>query len=203
MAKPEKDKRNKTISGVSEEQLFGFTKEPSFDACQKEVDQYFDKKEKRKKADHDNVYFDTPPVNEQGDMLFVPDKQKKPKRVRNLAREKAPGISTQKEESLRTALSPDAAISPEEEEHLRSIVRKHCNTPDSDTPVFQDHCEVKNCAMNDKELQQLIRYFVEIQKQYGSILTEQEELIESYRDLVSKQTNLLAELIETVGKGKP
>lgn len=196
MAKPErKDKRNKTISGVSEEQLFGFTKEPSFDACQKEVDQYFDKKEKRKKTDHDNVCFATPPVNEQGDMLFVPDKQKKPKRVRNLAREKAPGIS-RGEEPLRTALSP-------EEEHLRSIVRKHCNTPDSDTPVFQDHCEVKNCAMNDKELQQLIRYFVEIQKQYGSILTEQEELIESYRDLVSKQTNLLAELIEAVGKGKP
>lgn len=201
MAKPEKAKHNKTISGVSEEQLFGFTKEPSFDACQKEVDQYFDKKERRKKADNDNVYFDTPPVNEQGDMLFVPDKRKKPKRVRNLAREKAPEIS-RGEEPLRTALSPDAAISPEKEERLRSIARKHCNTPDSNTPVFQDHCEVKNCAMNDKELQQLIRYFVEIQKQYGSILTEQEELIESYRDLVSKQTNLLAELIEAVGKGK-
>lgn len=51
--------------------------------------------------------------------------------------------------------------------------------------------------MNDKELQQLIRYFVEIQKEYGTILAEQEELIKNYRDLISKQTNLLAEVMET------
>lgn len=139
----------------------------------------------RKKNDRDDVYFTNLPINEQSDVLFVPDKfsKKKPKRVR----EKMSGLSS------------------EEEERLRSVIQKHGEslnkTSNSNIPTFQDCRETKECAMNDKELQQLIRYFVEIQKEYGTILAEQEELIRNYRNLISKQTNLLAEVMETIGKG--
>ena len=139
----------------------------------------------RKKNDRDDVYFANVPINEQSDVLFVPDKfsKKKPKRVREKAREKMSGLS------------------PEEEERLRSVIQKHGEslnkTSNSNIPMFQDRRETKECAMNDKELQQLIRYFVEIQKEYGTILAEQEELIRNYRNLISKQTNLLAEVMET------
>ncbi len=139
----------------------------------------------RKKNDRDDVYFTNLPINEQSDVLFVPDKfsKKKPKRVREKAREKMSGLS------------------PEEEERLRSVIQKHGESlnkaPNPNIPMFQDRCETKKRAMNDKEVQQLIRYFVEIQKEYGTILAEQEELIKNYRDLISKQTNLLAEVMET------
>ena len=139
----------------------------------------------RKKNDRDDVYFANVPINEQSDVLFVPDKfsKKKPKK----AREKMSGLS------------------PEEEERLRSVIQKHGESlnkaPNPNIPMFQDRRETKECAMNDKELQQLIRYFVEIQKEYGTILAEQEELIRNYRNLISKQTNLLAEVMETIGKG--
>lgn len=143
----------------------------------------------RKKNDRDDVYFANLPINEQNDILFVPDKfsKKKPKRVREEAREKMPKLS------------------PEEEERLRSVIQKHGEslnkTPNPNIPTFQDRRKTKECAMNDKELQQLIRYFVEIQKEYGTILAEQEELIRNYRNLISKQSNLLAEVMETIGKG--
>lgn len=139
----------------------------------------------RKKNDRDDVYFANLPINEQNDVLFVPDKfpKKRPKR----AQEKMPKLS------------------PEEEERLRSVIQKHGEslnkTPNPNIPMFQDHCKTKERTVNDKELQQLIRYFVEIQKEYGTILAEQEELIKNYRDLISKQTNLLAEVMETIGKG--
>lgn len=134
----------------------------------------------RKKNDRGNVYFANLPINEQSDVLFVPDKfsKKKPK-----TREKMPKLS------------------PEEEERLHSVIQKHGESlnkaPNPNIPMFQDCCETKERAMNDKEVQQLIRYFVEIQKEYGTILAEQEELIKNYRDLISKQTNLLAEVMET------
>lgn len=143
----------------------------------------------RKKNDRDDVYFTNLPINEQNDVLFVPDKfpKKKPKRAQEKVREKMSGLS------------------PEEEERLRSVIQKHGEslnkTPNPNIPMFQDRCETKERAINDKELQQLIRHFVEIQKEYGTILAEQEELIKNYRDLISIQTNLLAEVMETIGKG--
>jgi len=143
----------------------------------------------RKKNDRDDVYFANLPINEQNDVLFVPDKfpKKRPKRAQEKVREKMPKLS------------------PEEEERLRSVIQKHGEslnkTSNPNIPMFQDRCETKERAINDKELQQLIRYFVEIQKEYGIILAEQEELIKNYRDLISKQTNLLAEVMETIGKG--
>jgi hypothetical protein len=144
----------------------------------------------RKKNDRDDVYFANLPINEHDDVLFVPDKfpKKRPKRAQEKAQEKMPKLSS------------------EEEERLRSVIQKHgeslIKTSNPNIPMFQDRHETKERAMSDTELQQLIRYFVEIQKEYGTILAEQEELIKNYRDLISKQTNLLAEVMETIGKGQ-
>lgn len=53
-----------------------------------------------------------------------------------------------------------SGLSPEEEERLRSVIQKHGEslnkTPNPNIPTFQDRCETKERAMNDKEVQQLI-----------------------------------------------